>query len=61
MNNIKWTFEKCKKEAKKYSTKIEFKKECKNRNEFKTKYKGGYHASLKNNWLNEFFIKDNKK
>ena len=25
MNNIKWTFEKCKKEAKKYSTKIEFK------------------------------------
>lgn len=42
--NLKWTFEKCKKEAKKYNTKFDF----------ITKSHGAYIASWRNNWLGEF-------
>jgi len=38
-----WTFERCKKEAKKY----------KSRTEFEKKGRGAYSASLKNKWMNE--------
>lgn len=41
-NNIYWTFEKCKVEALKYSTKYEFQKNS----------GSAYNSALKNNWLN---------
>ncbi len=40
---MKWTYDKCKEEALKYSSK----------NEFKTKNTSAYRASIKNIWLNE--------
>ena len=49
MTNFKWTYEKCKEEAKKY----------KNRSEFKMKNGSAYNAALKQHWLNTFFPKKN--
>lgn len=42
--NIKWNFEKCKKEAKKFTTKFDF----------RTKSPQAYNASWRNNWLKDF-------
>lgn len=42
--NIKWTFEKCEEEAKKYNTKFDF----------TTKSHAAYIASWRNGWLSEF-------
>jgi hypothetical protein len=50
-----WTYDKCAIEALKYSTK-EVALKCSGRFDFKKKYKGAYEASLRNNWLNEFYV-----
>jgi hypothetical protein len=41
--NIKWTFNKCKEEALKYSTRTEFHNRC----------QGAYNAARKNKWLDD--------
>lgn len=47
---MKWTYDACKEEAKKYSCKHEMKQKC----------VGAYNACVKNKWINDFFV-DKKK
>ena len=51
MNKIKWTYEKCKKEASKYSS----------RYEFNNGNRSAYQAAWKNKWLDEFYGESKKK
>lgn len=46
-----WTKEKCK----------EIALTCSSKREFSKKYPGAYKVSLKNDWLDEFFPKNNKQ
>lgn len=46
VRKLKWTKEKSREVA----------SICKGRFDFKKKYKGAYVASLRNNWLNEFYL-----
>ena len=48
MTNFKWTYEKCKEEAKKYSSRSEFLKKSNN----------AYSSSWRNKWLDDFFPKE---